>query len=666
MAVTARACGGGGLAVAETGGDQTSLPGANRRWAWIAVLFGIWIVAGVFVVVRALSLELIRDVGMSPYHALAYSGLLTLGAFAIWMVVRARRRGQTWRDAFPPGYGALGAGLVTLIATLVLDVAWREGVGIGIVGIENSLAPSRVLLAVALSLVAMVPLRASLLAGGDRTIRWPAAISAGLLAASILAGSGFSVIVNPWLEKPDDVAEDNGEIWLMDADGGRQTRLIEAVADVDALNPVWSPDGSRIAFARISGESDELTARDYDIWVANVDGTDAHPLVTGPTWQWFPRWSPDGAWLGYTEEAVGGPWISSGPVGPDVGQGPQGPVFPGVNATGMPEAELWRVPVDGSGAPERITNAPGDDRSGSWSPDGSRIVFDSTRDGNTEIYAVDADGSNSARLTEGQAEDWSPSWSPDGSRIAFTSDRTGVSQVWVMAADGSDARQLTDDPVAAQWPAWSPDGTRILFTSWRNGEQQAWSMAADGSDTKNLSRSPTSTDATWDGSWGPDGRILFSRSGAAPAFIQPLAREDLGVATMLISALVLALAVGLLVKTGPPFGGVAVALGIAVLLPAGVSDGWRFVPAGIVAGLVIDILLRLAPERWQVRVGAAGAGAGLVVAMAATVALTSGIGWTPTLLIGTVVAAAVAGWAIGSLLERHPFGQRDNASLDAG
>ena len=345
--------------MAETGGEQASLPGANRRWAWIAVLFGAWIVVGVFLVIRALNLELIRDEGMSPYHVLVYSGLLALTIFAVWMVIRARRRGRSWREAFPPGYGALGAGLVALIATLILDVAWREGVGIGPVGIENSVAPSRVLLAVALSLLTMVPLRASLLAGGDMRIRWPVAISAGLLAASILAASGFSVVVNPWLEKGIDVAEDNGSIWLMDADGGRQTRLLEATADVDLLNPVWSPDGSRIAFARIVGPPDDLTARDYDIWVVNADGTDARPLVTGPSWQWFPRWSPDGAWVGYTDEAVGGPWISSGPVGPDVGQGPQGPVFPGVNATGLPEAELWRAPADGSGLPQRITSAAG-------------------------------------------------------------------------------------------------------------------------------------------------------------------------------------------------------------------------------------------------------------------------------------------------------------------
>jgi dipeptidyl aminopeptidase/acylaminoacyl peptidase len=643
------------LAVADSGTVPEFVGGTDRRWAWIAVLFGAWILSGVYLVVRALTGEVIRDVGISPYHALVYSGLIALAGLSIWLVVRARRRGRGWREAFPPGYGSLGAGLVVFVAGLLLDVAWREGVGIAF-GIENGFAPSRVLIGVGLSLVAMAPLRASLLAGGNPAIRWPATLSAGLLATSMLAATGFSIFGTPRLEKPADVPEDNGEIWVMDADGRHQTRLIEAVEGVNLQNPVWSPDGSRIAFVRVAAPSDDPMTADDDIWVANADGSDAHPFATGPSWQWFPRWSPDGAWIEYTDEAVGGPWISSGPVGPDVGQGPQGPVFPGANAADLPEAELMRRAVDGSGPPVRITNVAGDDRSGSWSPDGRWIAFDSTRDGNTEIYKVRVDGQDSTRLTDNPAEDWSAAWSPDGSRIAFSSVRSGpVGQIWVMRTDGTGARQLTNDPEGAQWPAWSPDGTRILFTSWREG-QQAWSMAADGSDLKNLSRSPTTTDGTWDGSWGPDGRILFVRSGPPPIDLQPIAREDLGVAMMLISALAVALVIGLLVKTGPPFGGIAVATGIVATLASSATDEWRFIPAAAVAGLVVDVVLRLVPARWRVMVGASGAAIAVVAAIVVGVALTSGLGWSPTLVIGTATAAGVSGWGIGALLERHAFG----------
>src|SRR6186997_3522884 len=182
MAGTADTGSRGRVVVTDSGADETARRGTGRRWGWIAVLLAAWIVLGVFLVVWALTGGLIRDPGLSLYHLPIYSGLLALSAFSAWVVVSARRRGIGWRKAFPTGYGSLGAGAVALVATLVLDVAWREGVGIN-PGIENAYAPSRVLLVVAVSLVAMAPLRASLLAGGDRSIGWPAALSAGLLAS---------------------------------------------------------------------------------------------------------------------------------------------------------------------------------------------------------------------------------------------------------------------------------------------------------------------------------------------------------------------------------------------------------------------------------------------------------------------------------------------------
>ena len=84
-----------------------------------------------------------------------------------------------------------------------------------------------------------------------------------------------------------------------------------------------------------------------------------------------------------------------------------------------------------------LTHDAGDDWYPAWSPDGQRIAFMSDRDGNDELYVMDADGSNPTRLTQDAGRDWYSAWSPDGQRLAFVSDRDGNAEIYVIAADGS-------------------------------------------------------------------------------------------------------------------------------------------------------------------------------------------------------------------------------------
>ena len=101
-----------------------------------------------------------------------------------------------------------------------------------------------------------------------------------------------------------------------------------------------------------------------------------------------------------------------------------------------------------------------------YSPDGSRIAYGGFADGDSEVYVIDADGTDVVQLTSDPAFDELPAWSPDGSKIAFLSDRTGMSQVWLMDSDGSDQTQLTTDlATKTQLPDWSPDGSRIAYAS---------------------------------------------------------------------------------------------------------------------------------------------------------------------------------------------------------
>jgi len=93
--------------------------------------------------------------------------------------------------------------------------------------------------------------------------------------------------------------------------------------------------------------------------------------------------------------------------------------------------------VFGCDVATNLTHDAGDDWYPVWSPEGQRIAFLSERDGNWDIYVMDADGSNPTNLTHDAGFDGYPAWSPDGQRIAFASNRDGNTEIYVIAADGS-------------------------------------------------------------------------------------------------------------------------------------------------------------------------------------------------------------------------------------
>ena len=160
--------------------------------------------------------------------------------------------------------------------------------------------------------------------------------------------------------------------------------------------------------------------------------------------------------------------------------------------------------------PVQLTRYSGSDREPAWSPDGTRIAYTSTRDGNDEIYVMHADGSNPVQLTHPQYSDNRPAWSPDGTRIAFVSIRDGNQRdIYTMAADGSHVVRLTQHPANDITPVWSPDGTRIAFASSRDDNWEIYTMHADGSHVARLTHYSSLFDLG--PAWSPDGtRIAFS------------------------------------------------------------------------------------------------------------------------------------------------------------
>ena len=151
------------------------------------------------------------------------------------------------------------------------------------------------------------------------------------------------------------------------------------------------------------------------------------------------------------------------------------------------------------GGPE-VTAFPGDN---------GVIAFRSRRDGNSEIYVMNADGTNQTRLTNNRADDDHPAWSPDGSRIAFKGGR----DIHVMNADGSDEINLTNSGAIDIKPAWSPNGTRIAFDSNRDGSHKIYVMNADGTNLTFLALGG-------DSAWSPDGtKIAFTSGGPSNPFL---------------------------------------------------------------------------------------------------------------------------------------------------
>jgi len=150
---------------------------------------------------------------------------------------------------------------------------------------------------------------------------------------------------------------------------------------------------------------------------------------------------------------------------------------------------------------------------------GAGILFSSDRDGNYEIYMMDANGGSVRRLTNDPAIDAEPAWSPDQQRIAFSSNRARNYGIYVMNADGGGLRRLTpDDGNAYSSPTWSPDSQYLAFTSDRAGTLAIYRVSANGGELVALS---SGQGEDRDPAWAADGRIVFSstRDGAEGIYI---------------------------------------------------------------------------------------------------------------------------------------------------
>ncbi|RIK43760.1 MAG: hypothetical protein DCC58_09195 [Chloroflexi bacterium] len=208
------------------------------------------------------------------------------------------------------------------------------------------------------------------------------------------------------------VEGDVSNIWVMERDGSNQRQLTHGIS---AHEPVWSPDGTRIAF---SGSVDHGLP---DIWVMDADGSNLQVLTSNPYNDLNPDWSPDGARIVYSRDSLGG-------------------------------ARLFIMDADG-GNQQQLTYGGAWQIHPAWSPDGTTIVY---AEANilSEIMGISVAGGQPWLIVSDGGYASEPDWSPDGDAIVYSSSSFGGTDVFIVSAEGGTPRNVTNSPANEAGPSW--------------------------------------------------------------------------------------------------------------------------------------------------------------------------------------------------------------------
>lgn len=284
----------------------------------------------------------------------------------------------------------------------------------------------------------------------------------------------------------------------------------------------FSADGKKLIFQSTHGD-----LQCDQIFTMNIDGSAAKMVSTGKGRTTCSFFTPDGKRIIYSSTHLASPDC---PPKPDYSRGYVWPIYPGY--------DIFSAKPDGSDL-KNITNSPGYDAEATIAPNGKRMVFTSTRDGDLDIYTMDMDGKNVKRLTNEIGYDGGPFWSYDSQWIVFRANhpktekevadyrallkdnliRPTTLEIWMMKADGTNKRQITSNGKANFAPYFFPDGKRIIFASNMHDPKgrdfDLYMINVDGTGLERITYN-----ATFDGfpMFSPDGKKLVfasNRNGKA-------------------------------------------------------------------------------------------------------------------------------------------------------
>ena len=237
------------------------------------------------------------------------------------------------------------------------------------------------------------------------------------------------------------------QIWTVLPDGSSPQQLTTTGFNA---TPSFSRDGKQIAYL-----SDQGAGGQYEIWVMNADGTNAHQLTHLHGDAGFPDFLPTGARI----------------------------LFAGHSAANRND-DIYTVKANGTGL-TRLTQDLGNNQQPVYSPDGRRIAFVSDRTGVSQVWVMNANGSHATQVTKDKVTHFVVDWSPDGRRLVYDDGNPGTPTAIVVSnVDGSAARMLTHGGTRDFGPRWSPDGRQIAFVrvfGFSSGvAQETYVMNADG------------------------------------------------------------------------------------------------------------------------------------------------------------------------------------------